>query len=242
VKRDWLALAFAMTFPSVMSWVYFVALAGEGGQPGPAVSAVYGAGKTLQFAFPLLYVWWFERERLRPAAPCAGGLGLAVLFALLVSAGMFALYFAWLKHSPLAADTPRLIVGKLKDFGLTTPLSYLGMALFISVAHSLLEEYYFRWFIFVLLKRYLSLWPAILVSALAFMGHHVVVLGVYFPGVVPLLTVVLPFSLCVAAGGAAWAWLYHRSGSLYAPWLSHFLIDVTIMAIGYDLVRPYLET
>jgi membrane protease YdiL (CAAX protease family) len=45
----------------------------------------------------------------------------------------------------------------------------------------------------------------------------------------------VPFALCVAGGGVAWAWLYDRSNSLYAPWLSHLLIDAAVMAIGYDL-------
>jgi uncharacterized protein len=36
-------------------------------------------------------------------------------------------------------------------------------------------------------------------------------------------------------GGAFWAWLYHRSGNLIAPWLSHALIDAAIFTVGYDL-------
>jgi uncharacterized protein len=235
VKRDAAALAFAMTFPTLMSWVYFVALAGEAGKPNPAVAAAFAAGKALQFSFPLLYVWWFDRAALRLGGPTARGLGLGLLFGLLVSLGMFALYALWLRDSPLATATPQLILAKLRDFGLATPLGFLGIALFISAAHSLLEEYYFRWFIFGRLRRFWSLWPSVAVSALAFMAHHVVVLAVYFPW-----EVVVPFSLCVAVGGAAWAWLYERTRSLYAPWLSHLVIDVAIMTIGYDLVRAYL--
>ena len=45
------------------------------------------------------------------------------------------------------------------------------------------------------------------------------------------------FSVCVAVGGAMWAWLYERTGSLLGPWLSHLLVDAAIFAIGYDLVR-----
>ena len=40
----------------------------------------------------------------------------------------------------------------------------------------------------------------------------------------------------VATGGAVWAWLYERTGSLWAAWLSHLLVDTAIMAVGYDLV------
>ena len=59
-------------------------------------------------------------------------------------------------------------------------------------------------------------------------------LAVYLPGNLPLA---LFFSLCVAVGGAFWGWLYHQTGSLYAPWASHLLIDAGIMAVGYDMVR-----
>ena len=79
--------------------------------------------------------------------------------------------------------------------------------------------------------------PALLLSSLAFMGHHVIVLAHYFP-----IGLTVLFSLAVAVGGAAWAWLYHRAGSLAAPWVSHLLIDAAIMVVGYDLafgtVRP----
>jgi membrane protease YdiL (CAAX protease family) len=37
-------------------------------------------------------------------------------------------------------------------------------------------------------------------------------------------------------GGAFWAWLYHRSRSLWGPWLSHALVDATIFVIGWDLI------
>ena len=47
----------------------------------------------------------------------------------------------------------------------------------------------------------------------------------------------LPASLGVAVGGAAWAWLYERTGSVLAPWVSHLLIDATLFVIGWDLLR-----
>ena len=37
-------------------------------------------------------------------------------------------------------------------------------------------------------------------------------------------------------GGAAWAWLYHRYGNLYAAWISHLIVDVALILIGYDLL------
>jgi membrane protease YdiL (CAAX protease family) len=233
---DGYALAFAMLFPSLMAWLYFVALAGEGGA-GPGLMIVFGAGKVVQFAFPAVYVWWFERQRLRPAWPSARGLTVGLGFGLLVGAAVLGLYHGWLRHSPLTAQTPEKVVAKLRQFHCDSPAGYLGVAVFYSVFHSLLEEYYWRWFVFGWLRRYLSLPAALLLSGLAFMGHHVVVLAVYFPG--RFWTLALPLSLGVGIGGVVWAWLYERTRSLYAAWVSHLLIDAAIMVVGYEMVSRY---
>jgi membrane protease YdiL (CAAX protease family) len=114
---------------------------------------------------------------------------------------------------------------------------YVALAVFYSLAHSLLEEYYWRWFVFGQLRRLLPLWPAIVVSAVGFMAHHVLVLSLYF-GWWTWPTMLL--SAAVAAGGGFWAWLYDRSGSLLGPWLSHLLIDAGIFFVGFHLVRQTL--
>ena len=76
-------------------------------------------------------------------------------------------------------------------------------------------------------------WPAILISALGFAAHHVLVLSHFFGWwTVPTLLL----SAAVAVGGAVWAWLYARAKSLYAPWLSHAIIDAGIFLIGYWMV------
>jgi membrane protease YdiL (CAAX protease family) len=239
VKREWAALIFAMCFPTVMSWVYFVGLAG-GGRENQLAMFAYGVGKFVQFAFPIFYCLLFERDRFRPSLPTRRGLLLAVGFALFTNAVMFAVYWGWLRGTPLMGVASGQIVEKLREFQIDTPAGFVAFACFVSLAHSLMEEYYFRWFIFALLRRHLKLWAAIAVSSLAFMAHHVVVLAVYFPGATQFLLVVVPFSLAVAVGGAVWAWLYERSQSLYAPWISHLLIDAGIMVVGYDLVGMYL--
>jgi len=102
-----------------------------------------------------------------------------------------------------------------------------------------IERLEFPIFLFelALVVWYLGLGPAILavvLSSLAFMAHHVIVLGRFFPN--DFWSAVVPLSLCIAAGGAFWAWLYERSGSVYAPWVSHLLVDVVVLAVGYDLV------
>ena len=96
-----------------------------------------------------------------------------------------------------------------------------------------MEEYYWRWYVFGQGRKIINVPTAIIVSSLGFMAHHVIVLSVYF-GLFSFPTIF--FSLSIAVGGAIWAWLYQKTGSLYGPWISHIFADIGIFWIGWDLI------
>ncbi len=232
---DFLALVFASLFPLGMTYLYFVVLAAD--PENSWLLQAYSAGKLLQFPFPLVYVFLFHRHRFPQPRRSAGGIGLGVAFGVLVGLFIVGAYWGWLKHSDLIARTPANLWDKVRGFGLATPLGFLFLGIFICLIHSGLEEYYWRWFVFGWMNDYLPTWLAILLSSVAFMLHHVVVLWVYFPD--HFWSVAVLFSLFVAVGGGVWAWIYGRSGSLWGPWISHVLADVAILIVGYDLIRGY---
>jgi membrane protease YdiL (CAAX protease family) len=269
------ALLFAMIFPTLAAWSYFLALAGSGTGVNEQQQAAYVLGKIIQFGFPLVFLvflgkrarsrtelkstcathapiqeltpsgkeWrvsldndWRDPSWLQLKRPHFGGLRPALIFGLAVAALMLGVYFGGLRGSSFLAKTPASLQHKLREVGMDTPERYALLALFVVAAHSLLEEYYWRWFVFGGLRQFLPLAPAMVLSSLAFMVHHVVVLYVYLPG--RFWEAVLPFSLAIALGGAVWAWLYERSGSIWSPWLSHLLVDAGIFVIGWDLLWP----
>lgn len=270
-----LALLFAMLFPTVAAWSYFLGLAVSSGGVNPRQQAAYVLGKFIQFSFPLaflIFLGWRARKRSRrwhpyaQHAPIAGlppaakdwevsldsgwrdsrghqlyrphfaGRKPAVIFGLVVMATMIAVYFGALRGTSVLAQTPVTLRHKLQEVNVDTPQRYLVLAVFIVAVHSLLEEYYWRWFVFGGLRQFLALLPAMLLSSLAFMAHHMVVLYVYLPG--RFWTAALPLSLAIAVGGGVWAWLYERSGNIWAPWISHLLVDAGIFVIGWDLLWP----
>ncbi len=238
--RDLAALAFALVFPALLTWLYLVVLGSPAGMPAEASGPVrfaFAAGKLVQFIFPVVYVAVFERERLRPARPGARGLAPGLAFALVVDAAMLGLFLGCARHHAWFAETPAKVYRLLLDMGAATPGAFLALGAAYAVGHSLLEEYYWRWFVFGSLRRYLPSGAAITLSAVGFTAHHVVLLAVYFPGRFWLLAV--PLSAGVAIGGAVWAWLYDRTGALYAPWVSHGLIDAGIFTVGYVMLLPY---
>jgi membrane protease YdiL (CAAX protease family) len=230
---DWAAVLVALVLPTATTWVYFF---GADEAAAGTQLTVYNVVKMLQFALPVVWVVVIQRGRVALRPPGGQGVGVGLAFGAVVAGAMFALYFG-LKGSPLIAGALPEIRDKVADFGIDRVWKYAGLGLFYSLLHSLLEEYYWRWFVFGQLRRLTSLRAAIAVSSLGFMAHHVLVLGKFF-GFANPATYLL--SACIAVGGAVWAWLYDRTGSLLGPWLSHMLVDAAIFAIGYDLVRSTL--
>jgi membrane protease YdiL (CAAX protease family) len=184
-------------------------------------------------------VWLVLREPLRTGRATAEGLLLGAAFGLCVVAAGWFCFDLVLRDLAAFTNAKALILDKIGGFGIDSIWKYVLLAAFYSLFHSLLEEYYWRWFVFRQLRLLVPLWPAILVSSLGFMGHHVIVLNEFFkqaPGLAWAL------SVAVAAGGGFWAWLYNRSQSIFGPWLSHMIIDAGIFWIGYDLVRRGIES
>ncbi|MEX0818756.1 MAG: CPBP family intramembrane glutamic endopeptidase [Pirellulaceae bacterium] len=224
----------ALVFPAIVTFAYFVALAG---QPSSLQQGTYAVGKIIQFAIPAVWMFVILREKVSFPGPTRQGIGLGAGFGLLIAGAMLALAFWWLKPIGFFDQPSGEIRAKIQALGLNTIARYTAGALFYAICHSLLEEYYWRWFVFGRLREFVRPPTAIVISSLGFMAHHVIVLAVYFGWTSPATYL---FSAGVAIGGAVWAWIYHRSESLYGPWLSHALVDAAIFIIGYDLVRDLL--
>ena len=232
-RADLCVVVFALFLPSVVTWLYFVVLSAW---PAAAQQTAFAIGKGIQFCLPLVWVLAVQRAGLRFKRPGRAGLIEGGLFGLLVLAVMTALFHGLLKPvGILGPEGPATaaILDKVQGFGLDTLWKYVALGTFYSLVHSGLEEYYWRWFVFGQLRRLIPVNRAILISSIGFMLHHILLLGTYFGWFSPATWI---FSAAVAIGGAYWAWLYQRSGSLWGPWLSHLVVDAAIFIVGYDLV------
>jgi len=222
-------LVFAAVFPTVAAWLYFVLFSG-----GPWMLPLGALSKVVQFALPVAWVWLVLRQPPKIRGAASGGLLFGTLTGLAILAACLGLYYGYLKQSPVFEGAPQRLGEKLEALHGDTLGGFLVIAVFYSVFHSLLEEYYWRWFVYGRARHYLGPARANLFSSVAFMAHHVVVINTFIPGEY-FWTATIPLSLSVAIGGVIWSALYERTGSLYGAWLSHALVDVAIMICGYDI-------
>lgn len=233
-RADAAVIAVAVVFPTLVTFLYFVVLARL--SPGVQQTA-YAVGKWIQFALPVVWVFYMQRQRFRWIRPTGAGMVLGIGFGLAVLAAMMGLYHLWLKpigYMAASGQVVEAIQQKIRELGLDSTVKYVGLGVFYSIVHSGMEEYYWRWFVFGQLRRLVSLRAAIVISSLGFMLHHILLLGTFFGYTAPATWL---FSLAIAVGGAFWAWLYHQTNSLYAPWISHLLVDAAIFTLGFDMVR-----
>ncbi|MCC7474144.1 MAG: CPBP family intramembrane metalloprotease [Pirellulales bacterium] len=235
LKVRWAGLLFAMLLPTLITWAYFVLASAY---PQGMKQAVYLIAKVVQFGFPVLWVLWVLREPIRTGRPTAWGLGVGAVFGVVVVAAGVALFQFVLRELPMFAAGAERIHGKVDSFGIDSVAKFIVLSSFYSLFHSLMEEYYWRWFVFRQLRAMVPMSWAVVGSGVAFTLHHVVVLMHFFP---TALWFVALLSGGIAMGGCFWAWLYDRTGSIFDTWLSHLLIDAGIFfGVGYPLIQPVL--
>lgn len=192
-----------------------------------AGKVTYSLTKILLFVWPLL--WWKAMSTPLHILPkkAAHEIFLGLASGLALSCALFLIFLVLPSKEVLSAQIHTKAEAYLNlNLGL-----YIAFSIFLSLAHSLLEEYYWRWFLGKGLQNSMSPWGAITLANVAFSAHHFIVLNAL---------VELPWAIsgtcAVFIAGMTWSLLYKRTGSLFSSWISHACVDATIMVIGASLL------
>lgn len=111
--------------------------------------------------------------------------------------------------------------------------NFLYVALYISFVNSLLEEFFFRGFGFLTLKKVSPRRFAMIFSAAFFALYHVCMMLGWFSGLVePLLTVAGLF-----VGGLIFNFFDEKQGSICLSWLIHMFANFATNTIGFILFQ-----
>lgn len=108
--------------------------------------------------------------------------------------------------------------------------NFLIVALYISFVNSLLEEFFFRGYAFILLKNEVKPVTAYVFSAFLFAFYHVGMTLTWFHPVVYVLAM-----LGLFIGGLIFNALNDRCGQIYPSWLVHMCANFAINTIGLIL-------
>ena len=171
---------------------------------------------TLFLLAPLLYEYTAGRDGHRALFRIQRR---ALLRALALGLGVFALilgaYFALRGIFDFSAVTALLD----KNAGVTAE-NFLWVSLYVSFVNSLLEEFFFRGFAFLVLRRYAGERFACLFSALSFALYH---------------TAMMLAGL--AAGGVLFDLLDAGSGTIFPSWAVHIFANLAINTVGFILFK-----
>lgn len=106
--------------------------------------------------------------------------------------------------------------------------NFVFVAIYISFINSLLEEFFFRGFGFLSLKKVLHPIAAYIISALAFSLYHVAILADWFT---PWMFILIISGLFTA--GLFFNYLNEKSNNIYNSWLVHMFANFSINTVGF---------
>lgn len=111
-----------------------------------------------------------------------------------------------------------------------TAQSFIFVAIYISLANSFLEEFFFRGFGFITLKKYVPRWVAYLFSSSLFAVYHVgMLVGMFDFGALMLMM------LGLVVGGCIFNYLNEANENIYPSWFVHMFANFAINTIGFIL-------
>lgn len=106
--------------------------------------------------------------------------------------------------------------------------NFVLVAIYISFINSLLEEFFFRGFIFLNFKKLMKREVAYIISAIAFAIYHVAIMANWFT--IPLFILAMTG---LFVGGLIFNYLNDENSNIYSSWLVHMAANFAINTVGF---------
>ena len=122
------------------------------------------------------------------------------------------------------------LTGSLNETTGVNKSNFIWVAIYISFVNSLLEEFFFRGFSFITLKKLTSRRFAYVFSSMAFALYHIAMMIGWFGLPVILISLVGLF-----IGGMIFNRFDEKSENIYLSWLIHMFANFATNTIGFIL-------
>ena len=122
------------------------------------------------------------------------------------------------------------VTGALMDSVKVNANNFIYVSLYISFVNSLLEEFFFRGFAFLTLKKISSAKYAYIFSSVAFSIYHVAIMTGWFS--IPLFLLIISG---LFVGGLIFNYLNDKYSNIYVSWFVHMFANFAINTVGFML-------
>lgn len=151
--------------------------------------------------------------------------------SLLLGAAVYAVILAAYFLLRGVIDFSRVTSSLTEGMGITAD-NFIYVSLYISLMNSFLEEFFFRGYGFITLKKYTSRKLAYIFSSGVFAVYHIgMLIGMFGFGALALLM----FGLI--AGGCIFNYLNEKNENIYSSWFVHMFANFAINTVGMILFR-----
>ena len=152
-----------------------------------------------------------------------------LLKALLLGMGVYAVITLGYFFTRNIIDYSNVTSSLTEGMGITAQ-NFIYVSLYISLMNSFLEEFFFRGYGFITLKKYTSRKAAYLFSSTLFALYHIgMLIGMFHVG--PLLLLLLG----LIVGGCIFNYLNEANGTIYPSWFVHMFANFAINTVGFIL-------
>lgn len=165
----------------------------------------------------LKQLWIFRKRDLKASSI------LAVIVYVIVLAAYF-IFRSWIDFSGIKDSL-------VSQAGVNAN-NFIYVAIYISIVNSLLEEFFFRGFAFLVLKEKTGRVFAYCFSSMLFAFYHVGMIQGWFNPIIYGLAM-----LGLFLGGCIFSFLNETSKSIYPSWLVHMAANLAINTVGCLLFK-----
>lgn len=179
-------------------------------------------------AFPLMF-FWASREDWGKIKVLFTFKKKGILTALLLGIGIYAVIVGGYFLTRNVIDYSLVAPSLGKGMGITKD-NFVYVSLYISLMNSFLEEFFFRGFGFITLKKYTGRMFAYIFSSAVFALYHVGMLIGMFD--LPALLLLL---IGLIIGGCIFNYLNEANENIYSSWFAHMFANFAINTVGFIL-------
>ena len=194
--------------------------------PGIIGQAILIVGQIWLLCLPIFWLLKIEHQAVKISQPKQFDYITGIIIGLLMFAAIIFVYWFLLRHW-IDVNVVRERLDRVVQLDRT---SFILAGIYFTIINALIEEYFWRWFVYSRCKELVSDSVAVWLTALFFTLHHTIGLAFFTDWRTTLVS-----SLAVFIAGVIWSDYYRRYGSIWSNYISHAIADLALHLVAWQV-------